>query len=296
MKCEQNFGVVTLKSEHCASSDDEATKCDTGLNKALQNIPVNLHICRIRNHKNETIGFNVIIQDILQEIINKIQKSTFIDIISHDLKNPMRANIQILDLILKNRFGEINNNLKPILEELLNSCKFMNYMADNLLIKYKNEIETYELKKQQYSIVKLIKDVCNKINNILDRKNQSIELIVNGNISDVNIDIKEMSKVINNLLVNASEQSKENSKIIVQVENKEKIINVSFTDYGYKQPKQILDNMFEEYLNCTNKFRKVGFSLELFNCKKIIEAHQGSISAKNDIENGTSIIFSLPVI
>jgi K+-sensing histidine kinase KdpD len=230
----------------------------------------------------------------LQEIRNKIQKATFVDIITHDLQNPMRANIRILDLILKEKFGKTENELKQVLQELYNSCSFMKHMADNLLVKYKNEIEIYEPEKQQYSIVNLIKEVCAKTNNILERKRQTIELVVKNETNTVNIDVKEMSKVIKNLIINASEQSLENSKIIIQVENLNNKIAVSFTDYGYKSRQEILDNLFDEYLSCSNKFRKVGFGLDLFNCKKIIEAHNGSIYAQNEADNGTKICFTLP--
>ncbi|MCD7780231.1 MAG: HAMP domain-containing histidine kinase, partial [Candidatus Gastranaerophilales bacterium] len=239
----------------------------------------------------------VIINDISQEIKNKIQKETFVDIISHDLKNPMRANIRILELIMQNKFGIIEDNkLKSVLEELLNSCRFMSYMADNLLIKYKNEFDLYELQKQQYSIVKLIKERCNKLMNILERKKQSIELVIKGSTPDINIDVNEMAKVINNLIINASEQSIENSKIIIEVENNKERIEVSFTDYGYPQKQEMLNGIFEEYITCSNKFRKIGFGLELFNCRKIIEAHNGYICAKNETDTGTSITFSLPCI
>ena len=220
---------------------------------------------------------------------------SFVDIISHDLKNPMRANIQILELILKNRFGKVENNLKVVLDELLNSCKFMNYMADNLLIKYKNEFDLYELQKQECSIVNLIKDRCNKLMNFLNRKKQSVELIVNGDLPKVNIDVDEMAKVISNLIINASEQSVENSKIVIQIENQKGSINVSFIDYGYPQKSEILNGIFEEYITTTNKFRKVGFGLELYNCRKIIEAHNGRISAKNESNTGNIITFSLPL-
>ena len=266
--------------------------CD---NAVLQNIPVDLHICKIRNKENKLIGFSVIIQDISQEVRNKILKESFVDIISHDLKNPMRANIQILELILKNRFGKVENNLRVVLDELLNSCKFMNYMADNLLIKYKNEFDLYELQKQECSIVNLIKDRCNKLMNFLNRKKQSVELIVNGDLPKVNIDVDEMAKVISNLIINASEQSVENSKIVIQIENQKGSINVSFIDYGYPQKSEILNGIFEEYITTTNKFRKVGFGLELYNCRKIIEAHNGRISAKNESNTGNIITFSLPL-
>ena len=201
-------------------------------NKIFQDIPVNFHICKINNSKKHLYGFCIIIQDVLQEIRNKIQKATFVDIISHDLKNPMRANIRILELILNNKFGEITNTLKPVLEELLNSCRFMNYMADNLLIKYRNESELNELQKEKCSIVQLVKNICNKLSATLEKKHQSIELIVKGNITDVDVDIKEISKVINNLAINASEQSVENSKIIIKIEFTQNNVNVSFIDYG----------------------------------------------------------------
>lgn len=262
---------------------------------SFKNTPIDVHISKIKNRRNAVKGYTVIIQDISQEIKNKIQKETFIDIISHDLKNPMRANIQILELILKNKFGKIGNNLKVVLDELLNSCRFMNYMADNLLIKYKNEFDLYELQKQEYSVVKLIKNQCNKLMSMLERKKQTIELVVKGEISDVEIDIEEMSKVVSNLIINASEQSIESSKIVIQIESNINSINVSFSDYGYPQKPEFLNGIFEEYIASSHKFRKVGFGLELFNCRKIIEAHGGQIFAKNEFNTGTTITFTLPI-
>ena len=261
----------------------------------IQNIPMEVHICKIRNKRNKVTGYYVILQDITQEITNKIQKETFIDILSHDLKTPIRANIQILELILNNKFGKLDSNIKSILDEVLNSCRFMNYMTDNLLIKYKNEFNMYELQKQNYSIVKLIKERCEKLMNLLDRKKQTIELIVKGNVKDIEIDVNEIGKVVNSLIINASEQSSVNSKIVIKIENNKDNIDVSFTDYGHGESLGKLNDIFEEYVACSNKFRRVGFSLELYNCRKIVEAHNGIISAKNAQHNGTEITFSLPL-
>ncbi|MBQ8886412.1 MAG: PAS domain-containing sensor histidine kinase [Candidatus Gastranaerophilales bacterium] len=263
--------------------------------ETLKKTPIDIHICKIKNRNNIIKGYSVIIKDISQELKNKIQKETFIDIISHDLKNPMRANIQILELILKNKFGKVENNLKIVLDELLNSCRFMNYMADNLLIKYKNEFDLYELQRQSFSVVQLVKEQCNKLMNILKRKKQTIELVVKGDMLNAEIDVEEMSKVVSNLIINASEQSIENSKIVIEIENNVNDISVSFIDYGYPQKPEFLNGIFEEYIASSQKFRKVGFGLELFNCRKIIEAHGGQISAKNEFDTGTAITFSLPL-
>ncbi len=264
--------------------------------KELGAMPVDIHFCKIKNSKGYLKGYLVILQDVIQEVRNRIQKETFVDIISHDLKNPMRANIQILELILDHKFGYVNKELKSVLEELLNSCKYMKYMADNLILKYKNEFEACELNKRKYQIVKLVKDTSQKIMNVLDRKKQVIEMIVNSKIPEVNIDKDEMEKVIKNLLINASNESKENSKIIIKIASDNENIFVSIMNYGYTSNKAILDNLFDEYISCSNKFRKIGFSLELFNCRKVIEAHGGSISAQNLSTSGKTITFSLPII
>ena len=263
--------------------------------KNLNNIPVDVHICKLFDKNNNLYGFIILIQDITEELRNKIQRETFIDIISHDLRNPMRANIQILELVLKNKFGYIENNLKVVIEELLNSCRYMNYMAENLVIKYKNEINISELLKEQYSIVKLIKDKCIKLNSITEKKHQTIELSIKDNIKDVSIDIDLIGKIINNIIINASEQSKEYSKIFINVENNKNNVEIYFI-YNSGKNKKITEDVFDEYINCSNRFRKIGFGLEFYNCKKIIEAHNGIIIAENGSSTNTKIKITLPAI
>ena len=257
--------------------------------------PINVHITKLCDKQNCVKGFCVFIQDITQEIKAKIQKETFIDIISHDLRTPMRANIQVLELIMQGKFGKLDESVKPILDELLSSCRFMNYMAENLLIKYKNEFSSASINTQKYSMINLVKAVCGKLNYILERKKQNVELVVQGKIPDADIDTEKIGKVINNLIINASEQSKESSSIMIQIANKDDNIEVSFTDNGYPKKDENIMSIFDEYINCSNKFRKIGFGLEMYNCKKIIEAHKGSIRAENMDSKRMSVIFSLPV-
>lgn len=267
-----------------------------GKSKEFTAVPLEIHICKIKDKKGKLKGFSIIMEDITQELKNKIQKETFTDILTHDLKNPMRANIQILELILKNKFGTVENGLKNVLEELLTSCEYMNYMADNLIIKYKNEFTLNELEKEKYSITELIKDKYNNLTNYINRKRQKIEIVIKGTIPKVNMDIEEMGKVINNLIINASEQSRENATITIEIKQIGNKVSTTFTDFGYKKTQEALNEIFEEYITCSNKFRKIGFGLELYNCKRIIEAHNGEINAKVCENNrGTNITFTLPI-
>lgn len=262
----------------------------------FKNIPLNVHICKIKNNIGKLIGYSIIIQDITQELKNSLQKQTMVDVLMHDLKNPLRANIQAIELLLDNKFGNINNNVRLVLDELLNSCKFINYMTDNLIIKYKNEFSMQEITKEKRSFVDFVKQRCNKLLSFLDRKNQYIELTVEDKIPLICFDIDAMEKVVNNLLINASEQSLDNSKITINIKRQNDYILISFINNGCFETGESLNKIFDEYITCTNKFRKIGFGLELYNCKKIIEAHQGKIWAENTQNKGTSINFYLPII
>ena len=102
-------------------------------NNNLTNIPLNIHICKIKNNIGKLIGFTIIIQDMTQELKNNMQKQTMIDVLTHDLKNPLRANIQVLELILEGKIGEINNEVKDILQEMLSSSYYLKYMTENLV-------------------------------------------------------------------------------------------------------------------------------------------------------------------
>ena len=43
---------------------------------------MDIHICKILNKKNKIKGYSIILQDITQEIKNRIQKETFILVIN----------------------------------------------------------------------------------------------------------------------------------------------------------------------------------------------------------------------
>ena len=168
-------------------------------------------------------------------------------------------------------------------------------MTDNLIIKYKNEYSQQEIYKEKLSLIDLIKQRCNNLLSFFDRKQQHIELIIEDKIPMISFDFEAIEKVVNNLLINASEQSLENSKIIIHIKKIKKYVWVSFINNGHFETEESLNKTFNEYITCTNKFRKIGFGLELFNCKKIIEAHQGKIWANKEINKGTSITFCLPI-
>ena len=82
------------------------------------------------------------IKQIKSRYNEKLQKerNKFTCILNHDIKTPLLAQIQSLELILKDKFGKLNFEQKNILKEILNSNYFLFEIISNaiFLTKYEN--------------------------------------------------------------------------------------------------------------------------------------------------------------
>ena len=92
-----------------------------------------VHKAPILTENNEIMGLVTIAKNIDAEKTLENQKSLFLATLSHDLKNPLQAQISTLELFNKGAFGELNNTQKEILEMMLESSKYMREMLYTLL-------------------------------------------------------------------------------------------------------------------------------------------------------------------
>ncbi|MCJ7424470.1 ATP-binding protein [Candidatus Bathyarchaeota archaeon] len=68
-------------------------------------------------------------------------------------------------------------------------------------------------------------------------------------------------------------------------------MEISFADTGKGIPKEALEKLWT--LLFTTKAQGMGFGLAI--CKRIVEAHGGSISVESTVGKGTTLTVSLPV-
>ncbi|MEM4733953.1 MAG: ATP-binding protein, partial [Candidatus Bathyarchaeia archaeon] len=69
------------------------------------------------------------------------------------------------------------------------------------------------------------------------------------------------------------------------------MVEIAFADTGLGIPEEVRAKLFNPLV--TTKAQGMGFGLAI--CKRIIDAHQGEISAKSTIGKGTTFIIKLPL-
>lgn len=242
----------------------------------------------------EVEGYILILRDITAVKEIEQQKETFVATLTHDLKTPVRAQIRALEMLLDEKFGELSNSQKEIIEETLNSNKYMFCMTDNLVSSYKYENNSVNIQKVSFDINNLIQRCYKELKYLADDKNQTV--IFDFKCENLNLfaDNLEMKRVIVNLLANAINYTQENGQIIISTKILYDAVIISFKDNGKGISQDELPKLFNKYQSFAKKFKQVGAGLGLYLSKQIVESHDGIISVESEEGKGSTFTIKLP--
>lgn len=228
---------------------------------------------------------------------NKAQKKSredFLAMITHDLKTPISAEISALQLLLKNKLGELNSSQQEIIGDILSSAKFLKTMTDNILCSYKQENSDMCLKRERVDLVNVINQCLDETRYMLVDKELKSEFYLDVRDAFVFVDVIEIKRVINNLIANAVDYSPVRGEIVIKLFKRgiEYFFSVSDSGDGIKleNPNDIFENNF----TLAKETKRIGFGLGLAISKNIIDAHGGRIFAESTINRGTTITFTIP--
>ncbi len=149
-----------------------------------------------------------IILNILKHIFRnkkdfKFNNNQIIAAITHDLKNPVIANIRAIELLLNGVFGNIDDNQKSILNDLLNSNNNILNMLINLLWLYKFDNTKLAINTSVFCFKAVLDEIFKDNKLILNSKYQSFKKLFRAKNTVIEADKMHIKRIINNILMNA---------------------------------------------------------------------------------------------
>ncbi len=231
--------------------------------------------------------------------LHDLMQKEFINIAAHELRTPIQPILGLVELV-KNKTKDPEQ--KELLATVIKNANRLKKLSEDILDVTKIESNTLELNKEKFLIKDILIDIVNGYRKGLNQKNIKFKHFF-SNKDYLFADKNRISQVISNLIGNSIKSvSKERDNIIfITGETKEvknntnnkKIFVISVIDNGMGIDKDIMPKLFSKFT--TSSFQGIG--LGLYICKSIIEAHGGTIWAKNnDGGNGATLSFSLPII
>ncbi len=235
----------------------------------------------------------------LTEIINGTDlenlKRSFIEILTHDLKTPIIAQIRVLEMMLEGNFGRLNNEQSEMLQLTLESCNYMYTMVATLISTYRFDIEEPELYYSEFNIMQVIEETIKKVNAYLLENNLKVVVIPEIKTPVIAGDLVRITKVIQTLLFNSLNTAFKNSIMKVYLKEENGNLTVKFESRsGYISPEKI-ERRFKFHTYHTEKYDKIGTGIGLYLAKKIIEKHKGKIIAESLITQKNILGFQIPV-
>ena len=117
-----------------------------------------------------------------------------------------------------------------------------------------------------------------------------------GSLPLVKADRDKIKQVLLNLLNNAIKYNVNGGEIIVHASSTADEVIMAVSDNGLGIPDESIPHMFEKFYRVPGVERSVqGTGLGLYICKRIVDAHQGSIEVDSKIGGRTTFTLHLPV-
>ena len=199
--------------------------------------------------------------------------------LAHEIRNPLNLlNLTVDHLV--NEYQPDNEKQRKSYLELMSNVKNETQHLNHMVSSFLTLGKPVELKKNQFKLFLLIKEIELFLMHQLIQMNSSMDIQVDESTSII-ADREQMRMVFINLILNAMQSTTNRLHIIIKAYEKSSEIIITISDDGPGIPRDDIEKLFEPYFS--TKPEGTGLGLPLV--KRIVEAHQGKISAYN-MENG----------
>lgn len=238
----------------------------------------------------------LIIKDVTNEREIETLKTDFVATLTHDLKVPIIAGGNMIDLFLSGKFGEISEKQEFALKNMQTSNEELLDLVQILLDTYKISDKGIDLYKEKISLNSFTENVVNEMIPI----SEASDIKIRYNPSDKDIilsgDKIQLQRVIKNLLSNAINHSHSQKDIEVNISSEGNFALISVVDFGQGIPKNEIKMIFNKYYSAAKKLRKVGTGLGLYLAQQITQAHGGEIVVTSEENVRTEFCVKLPIL
>ncbi|MGC9345248.1 MAG: PAS domain S-box protein [Candidatus Bathyarchaeales archaeon] len=221
-----------------------------------------------------------------QEQLLKAQRLAVIGemagMVGHDMRNPLTSIAGAAYYVKKRLGSKIDGKIKEMLELTEKNIAYSNKIINDLL-DYSREIKLDLTENKPKSIIKEALSLVEIPKNV-----QVIDLTENK--PKIKVDVEKMKRAFVNIIKNAVEAMPKGGTLTIKSKRLNGTLEFVFSDTGVGMSKKTMEKLWTPLF--TTKAKGMGFGLAI--CKRIIEAHGGTISVKSARGKGTTFTLTVP--
>jgi PAS domain S-box-containing protein len=229
------------------------------------------------------------------EELSKI-KSDLLATVSHELRTPLAIIKGYSTMILDYTSRLSPNEQREYIKAIDSSTDRLAKLVDNLLDTSRMEAGLLKLEKAPIPASQLIRQAWAEAR-LRDGQNHNIVTKLGKRLPMVDIDVKRIRQVLDNLIDNAIKYSPVGTEVSISARRDGGALLISITDQGPGIPAEELPRIFDRMYRIEQRLSPSvsGIGLGLSICKRLVEAHGGRIWVESEKGKGSTFSFTLPM-
>ena len=246
---------------------------------------------RVNERTEELEETNVNLQRSNQEL------QDFAYVASHDLQEPLRK-IQAFGNLLEEEYAEQLGEGRDYLHRMRGAAARMSALIEDILSF--SRVTTKARGFTSVNLTTVAHEVLEDLETRIEDTGASVEV---GKLPSIDADAMQIRQLFQNLLSNALKFHKPGEKPHVKISStieisqatKKKFCKIEVQDSGVGFDEKYLDRIFAVFQRLHSRDSYEGTGIGLAVCRKIVERHAGTITAKSKPGAGTTFIIRLPI-
>ena len=203
--------------------------------------------------------------------------------VGHDLRNPLTGIAGAVYYLKTKIAPKMDRKAREMLEIIEKDVEYSNKIVNDLQ-EYSREtrLELAETTPKLIMMEALSSTVVPKNIQVVDATQSEPK---------IKVDVEKMKRVFINTIKNAIDAMPKGGKLTVRSKEVNGNSEIAFTDTGAGIPSDVLAEIWKPLFTTKEKGMGLGLSI----CKRIAEAHGGTISVKSTVGRGTTFTVTLPI-
>jgi signal transduction histidine kinase len=218
----------------------------------------------------------------------------FVSTVSHELRTPLGFIKGYATTLLRENTNWDEVDRREFLTIIDEETDRLKELIDNLLDSSRLQSGTLRMEFQPLRLDTMLKDLPIRAKSF----DEHLTIFVNLEASQLQVqaDPRRLAQVFDNLISNVVKYAP-GSKVNITLSSQDNQAHIEVSDNGPGIPEENLPNIFSRFYRVPNQDRSVrGSGLGLFICRRIINAHEGEITAESNFGEGTTFHIYLPLM
>jgi len=222
-------------------------------------------------------------------------KNSILANVSYEVRTPLNSIIGFSEALELGLMGEMNVRQNEYISAIRRSSEDLKSVIDAIIDLSAIDAGQMELKLAQIDVATLLEKTAEKFVVTLEKRQLDLSVEMAADVTTINADPNRLEQILSNLLSNAIGFSAEAGKIRMGARRQGEMLQIWVADSGRGIDPEFQQKVFERFQSKPSPGSHRGPGLGLALVKSFTELHGGRVSLISKLEQGTTVVCTLPI-